>query len=438
MICKNLPVFIFLALISNSGALRAADIVCADGYCSYDASLDIRLEKNTADFTQFEIRGLNSDVNIYTPNGSSPRSTKVWLEPVDPNGTNVSVTLPSQKKLNNGGSTVLIGTSIDGLSINLSGRNGDGTHDASQVCAQKIIAGDYGPTIKSRFLLERYNDPTLPADRCVSADLVSIQNNEFTCPTGQSPSTATLTAMRWVKRRQCESKSERRMCVGKTMKITCTWIAERFTPGTGSCSQDHVNGTATLNPKPKGGGVAGTDWVCDPTVASETASGWKLVYPNQFHVQESFVQSRRLAGKTDEMICDELTGRNTTYLEQFPDLVRNEVYDAPSGVFWNYGNVTIKEGEEWTVIKGKWYGKNSRSTIGNPWPVIYAPSSTYFMDGEFKPCFTSGMHGSNHLWSLLANGCTFTQTVNQEIKTDISNDTSCTGMICGAWSGFGL
>jgi len=411
---------LFLISTVQAGAF-ASDVVCADGFCSYDNSLDVQNESSTNEFTQFEIRDVEDDLNVLTPNGSSPRSTKFFMTTENGEPKNLTLSLPSAKKLNNAGSIVAIGSTVDNLSVNLNGRQGDATANASKVCADKVIAGDYGTSVKSRFLLARYADPALPMDRCVSSDLISIQNNEFGCDSGQAENNGTLVATRWLKRRQCEAKSARRMCVGRTMTIRCTWVAERFTPGSGSCSAGSPNGTSSLNPKPRGGGRGpGLDWECVPTLASATASGWRLQFP-EYRVAESYVQSRRLAGKTDENICDELTGRNDSYLEGFPDIASHEMYFTMTGETVYKGNVNITDGQEFTVIKSKWVGKHSSSSIGNPHTIIAAPANTIFMDGTFKPCMTSGMHFDTHLWDVSNVACDFPIQVQRSVIYNVQS-----------------
>lgn len=387
-----------------SASILAADINCSDGTCSFDPSLDIRNDSSTPEFSQFEVKDLNTDLNIFAPSGSSPRSTKIFISPIDPDGTDLTLSLPSERKLTSAGSAVVIGQSIKNLSVNLNGRPGDGTSSASLVCAEKVLAGDYGTSIKSRFLLARFNDPSLPANRCVPGDLTTIQSNEFTCSPGQTEFNGlSLLGNRWTKRRTCEAQSQRNMCLKRMMRVKCVWTAERFTAGSGSCDENEPNGTSILNPKPRGHGFQGRDWVCDPSLSSTTASGWKLDI-DPYIVEENWVQSRRIAGKTDEMICDELTGRNVGYLGTYPDIVMNE-YREGAHLFSAIPSMPQADGTV-SISRGYWWGKHKKGVIGNPQPHESVPPSTIMISGAFRACFTGGSHDWTHMMlTMNANIC---------------------------------
>ena len=154
---------LFVLLIQQKAL--AVQVNCSDGDCSFDPSLDIRNDSSTSEFNQFEVRSLNSDLRIEAPPGSSPRSIRTLVESLDEDGHNLNLNLLSTKKLNSAGSAVVIGKTFKDVSINLNGRNGDGTPDASTICSQKILGDEYGPQIKSRYLLARLNDSSLPEDR---------------------------------------------------------------------------------------------------------------------------------------------------------------------------------------------------------------------------------------------------------------------------------
>lgn len=399
------PLTLSLLMIFATQGSFAADINCSDGGCTFDASLDIRNDSNTPEFSQFEVKDLNVPLKIEAPTGTSPRSTKVFIEAVDPDGENLTIALPSQRKLTSGGSAVVIGQSIKDLLVNLNGRDGDGTPSASSVCATKILNDEYGPQVKSRFLLARFNDPSLPTDRCVPSDLVNVQNNEFACTTGQTEFGGTaLSSNRWTQRRSCEALSDRKMCIKRKMKVSCTWVAERFTPGTEGCDENIPNGNATFNPKPRGGGRgSGRDWVCDQSLKSPTASGWKLQFPAVV-VDESFVQSRRLAGKTDENICDELTGRFTTYLNGF-DTNDTQYYNNGEGLGYSEENsvffdtdgrpaVKVQHGIHWRYTSsGTW--RDNSYYFSSPTDIHISYEGTRACNGSYNT-----LYYADNFWTL--------------------------------------
>lgn len=395
-----------ISLISLSLLVSAntfsEDINCSDGTCTYDPSFDIVNESNTSTFTQFDIRNVLSDVLIQSQNGASPRNVKFSITSIEGDAKDVTINLPSFKAMNSGGSAVMIGDTVKNLSLNISGRNGDASANASVICANRILNGIYGNTIKSKFLLARINNPSLPADKCTDFDIGQIQGDQFGCNPGSSEIVGqNISARRWMKRRSCESRSVRNMCVAKRVKITCTWLAQKFA-GKTSCLGTVPAGNATLNPSPRGGGAYGKQWTCDPALANNDHSGWKITF-NPFNQDESWLLARKNAGKSDEIICDELTGRDSTYLSSFYELTASYYFSGPgrARVHMGYSAPGVKGSLE--VNRGYFHGYHQKTLLGNPIRVIPTPNVGFALDATTKPCGSAYTKTGAHFESRLMN-----------------------------------
>lgn len=90
------------------------------------------------------------------------------------------------------GANVVFADTLGTLSVNVSGYNGSAGKNASRVCADAILAGSYGATVKTNFLNRRSADPMLSATACDATDLSSISTQagksiaDNFCPTGSS------------------------------------------------------------------------------------------------------------------------------------------------------------------------------------------------------------------------------------------------------------
>lgn len=268
---------------------------CQNGSCSYDPGMDIRNDTDEIDYTKFESVNMDDNLTISVDNNESPRDIRVVLETNLIDSHNVNVNLSSSKDLNNSGEIVLLADSLKNLDLILNGRNGNSADSSSFVCATKILAGDYGSLVRDDFLAARIADTSLPSDQCTNSDLQRITDTHFSCPTDFSESLGSVSSQRWVKRKTCKGQADRKMCVEKKLKISCTWLAQSWT---GDCGQ--------TDQKPKG---AAASWsynagYCNPGVTS----GW---YANKgdFIKSENYINSERDLGKSDAQICDTLTGR---------------------------------------------------------------------------------------------------------------------------------
>ena len=388
---------LLLALIMTIGFNSyAQNISCGDGNCSYDNDLDIRNDQNLSSFTQFDVHNLENNLQITTPVGAAPRNVKLSINNIDGGISDFLLSLRSTRKGFGGGSAVIIGSKTKNMSVDVSGRKGDDALNASYVCANKVLNGEFGEAIKSRFLTMRIGNPALPADQCTQDDLLSVQGNQFSCGAGFTEFDGiNINASRWTPRRECTSRSERNLCVQRRMKITCTWLAEKL-PGRSSCEMSSWNGDNGFNPRPRGGGAGGKQWSCDPSVSSASASGWKITF-DPFFKDEAWIGSRRLGGMTDEDICDELTQRHDDYISGFPELVANN-YENINGVTTSIGaDSRLVNKKTLSVSRGSWLGNFSGAAVAsNPDRVITMPSSGHVLGVETNPCRTAGINNEAH------------------------------------------
>jgi hypothetical protein len=409
---------LFIALMMTVGMnAHSQAIYCGDGSCSYDPDLDIRNDENFSSFSQFDVFNLENTLQITTPSDQAPRNVKLSVSNVEGSINDILINLRSSKKGFAGGSAIVLSPKNKNMSIDVSGRKGNDALNASYVCANKVLNGEFGEAIKSRFLTMRINDPSLPSDQCTQADLLSVQGNQFSCGEGFSEFDGiNILANRWTPRRECTSQSQRNLCVQRRMKITCTWLAEKI-PGRSSCEPTNSNGDDGFNPRPRGGGAGGKNWICDPAVASDFASGWKIVF-DPVYKDEAWVQSRRLAGMTDEDVCDEITQRFGDYMQGFSDVVGN-YYENINSVKTTLGvNSEVDNKTRLTVTRGAWLGNfNSQAQASNPRRVINMPSSGYVVGVETSPCRAAGVSNeAQYVQRILTDPCRRPGTLAVSVK----------------------
>lgn len=402
---KKLILIIILSYFAYHAKAQEA-IVCQDGHCSIPSSINASHVVETSSFSQFRITGLEDSLDVYAEDDTNPRNSKMTIFESEGEAINLNIHLPSTKAGVPGGSTVVIGDNLSSLSVNTSGANGAGADDASIVCARKIMAGDLGPNARSSFIISRNSDPSLPTDRCTTEDMVALQNSTFNCdPSFAEFDGISVNASRINKRRQCTAESSRMMCVDRKVKISCTWVADKF-PDKASCSPEHPEGTAVLSPKPRGGGYGGRDWECDPDLASTTASGWKLRF-DPFILSESYLNSRRQTGISDEVICDELTGRNTTYLNSISSMTKNYYTRRGYGghQVTGYSNM-VPATNSMEVKGGHWIDHSSDPVRSNPGRVIDLSSFGWGFNIEVYPCNSNAVRSIGaYLGSFYNGGC---------------------------------
>lgn len=167
------------------------------------------------------------------PGGASepPRSVRIMMR----NGAtprNLSIELSATSTNANAANAIIIGDTFNDLSINLNGFNGIKGKDASQICATRVISGQYGADAKLFFQQRRAADPSLNPGRCDRIDLSYMQSFGFTCddPTYQSVAgTAPVVEVtRLRSKARCTGVLVRDLCVKYKAYVQCTWTTWRL------------------------------------------------------------------------------------------------------------------------------------------------------------------------------------------------------------------
>lgn len=140
--------------------------------------------------------------------------------------------------------------------------------------------------------------------------------------------------------------------------------------------------------------------MCDQGLSGDGSSGWKLHF-DPFVVRESWLTSRRNGGISDEAICDELTGRDTTYLNSIPSLTEN--FYMFQGTKKSTGHSTVAPDKSLTIKRGYWHGYSSNSYMTNPQRDIHIGNIGWVFSATSKPCNSNVMRTESDFISGLYN-----------------------------------
>lgn len=169
--------------------------------------------------------GLKAPVEINTNAAEIPRNLNLVVLTASPDGADLTVNLSSTKTGANAGNLVLISDVVNNLIVKLNGKNGTDGLDLSQVCAQKILSGTYGQTVKTAFTQRRQVQNPPPADRCDATDLASI--GSFSCDSGLTLNTAldktnpTVNVWRLEEHAKCITSFPVQHCSRHVSKMSC-------------------------------------------------------------------------------------------------------------------------------------------------------------------------------------------------------------------------
>lgn len=395
---------LILILISFN-SLAQDNILCENGSCNYDPDLTIQNDSDGASYTEFEIDSPTDAITISSTVGESPRDVRFSINQNTLEGQDLSINLSSFKSYNDSGEVVVFASAIDNLNIVLNGNNGSDSPTAAKLCAQKVLNGDFGTDVTTIFNNNRIADPTLPLDECVAKDLEDVRDQKFSCDGAFSEvATSNLTATRWEKRKQCEGLAQRKMCVKKTMDVTCRWLGEKITSTAGLCCDG--SDPSVGEKKPLGGGVSGVgDWQCNPSLCDTEHSGWNISFPT-YRLDESYVTLRRDSGMSDENICDELTGRDTFYLDSFSNIRSSKIVNKSGSTIYSGTSNFFFDSDDRRAIRiydGYWYGLTSNGKLmsSDKFQTI-TPSNLRFITAEgFRSCYLAGSEFDSHLNSLM-------------------------------------
>lgn len=240
--------WLFLMTILVTSPSWAADklISCANDTCVANFSATTVLEKPF--YTAIDVGTNNENIVVSVPNAQSPRSLRLNVE----NGgtpRNLLLNLSSTKSTANGGSTLIIGDLFNNLEIKLDGYSGKRGRDASQICADRIKAGQYGTDAKNFFDQRRAADPALNPSRCDRIDLSYLQSFSFTCddPTyselvGTNP-VVEVNRIRFKAR--CSGVLVQDLCLKRKRNVSCIWRRYYMVCPKGGCYKQYENVYAT-------------------------------------------------------------------------------------------------------------------------------------------------------------------------------------------------
>ena len=296
MVLGGIKIVIALTyLLFSTNTLAQFEINCANGNCSYPSNLSVN-DLNLVEHTRFEANAVTDALSITAPPANDPRDFRAWLRTRTTNGQNLTLNINSQKKNAKAGSGVVIVDAVRNLSINTNGYSGVNHPSATQICATKIRAGDYGLPMRTAFNARRTADPMLNPNECDVNDLYNIQNNgQIQCDAGyvEIP-TQNISGTRWEKKRECTTQAGRSLCVARRINLRCDIYADKPTGGGGACCDTIPSPT-----------VAPT-WRCEILRCEANDSGWHQRFT--FRLWEEEYQDMVRNGHSDTFICQTLTG----------------------------------------------------------------------------------------------------------------------------------
>lgn len=173
-----------------------------------------------------KMRGLlDLDLNILN-NSGKPQNLGLIISNGEFPGKNANIAINGQNQTANGANVIMIGDNFNNLNVNLDGYNGQRGKHASEICADKIKAGDYGSVLQSYFNNRRATTSADP-NRCDADDLNYMQTFNFTCddPTFQEiPTNNPVVQVSQVKKlARCNAVASYSYCVKRKVVVSCNF-----------------------------------------------------------------------------------------------------------------------------------------------------------------------------------------------------------------------
>lgn len=203
-------------------------INCTGSTCSPSFPPSLILER--PQYTSIDVGTNTADIQVTSNPLLAPRSLRINVR----NGATargLNVNLSAQNSATNAANTLILGDFFTNLNVNLNGYIGPKGKDASELCADRILAGSYGVAALNAFNQRRVLDPQLSSGRCDSIDINYLQNFNFTCedPTfTQLPGTTPqVSVSRLISRASCTGILVRDVCVRHKIDVTCSWTQLR-------------------------------------------------------------------------------------------------------------------------------------------------------------------------------------------------------------------
>jgi len=199
--------------------------------CNFNGCVPSGLQAIVQEKTQYSAveLGFNTEnFSIKTGSGPSIKPLRMSLSNGEFPGKSISVDLSSNLDLKDAGNIIVFADNIDTLDIKLNGYNGTNGLSASQICANRILANQYGNDVRLRFLQRRASaDNGLSNDRCTQIDVDDIKSNKFSCndPSYSSldPNDLKINVTRIRKVARCQAIVPQNVCYQKSYTFSCNY-----------------------------------------------------------------------------------------------------------------------------------------------------------------------------------------------------------------------
>ncbi|MCP4914600.1 MAG: hypothetical protein GY909_15905 [Oligoflexia bacterium] len=288
---------ILLTLLSIS-SLANQTYLCDDSDChnpnqTYEFSdtnneYYLRIEENddnltiNSDFLSKEVQ-LNLNLNNDLENNSP---------------FNVTIDLTSSVLNLNSSSMVAKSDILSSFNFTSNGRDGEDAKNASVLCAESVINGDYGNDIKNFFENRRLLDSNL-SNSCDQVDIDYIQST-FSCPIGTIEGNSNIVDVESVERKRlCTGVAQKAICLKRDVKIKCkTYLKGRF------CCDDIAPNDTYPNSQEfySHDSNLGNNWQCDPNRCQELSTGTLNGY---FYEREYDFWEHELVGVDRGALCNQ-------------------------------------------------------------------------------------------------------------------------------------
>lgn len=221
----KIALILLINFIISSSAF-AQSIVCNSSGC-VPSGLQATVQEKTQ-YSAVELGFNTEDFSIQTGSGPSIKPLRMSLSNGEFPGKSISVDLSSNLDGKDAGNIIVFADNIDTLNIKLNGYSGTNGLDASQICANRILANQYGNDVRLRFLQRRASAGSgLSNDRCAQVDVDDIQSNKFSCndPSYSSldPNDAKINVTRIRKIARCQAVVPQNVCYQKTYTFSCNY-----------------------------------------------------------------------------------------------------------------------------------------------------------------------------------------------------------------------
>lgn len=214
-------IFFSLLLISKS---YGQSITCNSNGC-IPSLLQANVQEKV-NYSAIDLGFTTVDVSVNSGTGSLTKQLRLNLSNGEFPGKNLNINLSGNSVNKNSGDIFVFADNIDTLNIQLNGYTGLNGLDASQICAQRVLASQYGEDVRLRFLQRRVNT-SLSNDKCYQADIDDISQNKFSCNDSSYVSLNTLdpkiNVTRIRKISKCQAVIPQNVCFQKKYEVTCSY-----------------------------------------------------------------------------------------------------------------------------------------------------------------------------------------------------------------------